>query len=124
VQPLRQCARCGSFVPPSASACPHCDASLRVSRKGRALVGGLLAVVGGGALAITLAACYGPPCPAGGCGTGRCDDPTTDTDGDGYCGAYDCDETRADVHADAYDPPGDGIDQNCDGVDGIVDAGP
>lgn len=32
--------------------------------------------------------------------------------------ATDCDDFRADVHPGAYDPAGDGVDQDCDGVDG------
>jgi len=31
--------------------------------------------------------------------------------------AGDCNDRDADVHPDAEDPPGDGVDQNCDGVD-------
>lgn len=32
--------------------------------------------------------------------------------------AMDCDDTRGDVNPDAYDPVGDGVDQDCNGVDG------
>jgi hypothetical protein len=54
------------------------------------------------------------------------DDPScacTDEDGDGYyveekCpGETDCDDTDATIHPGAYDPPDDGIDQDCDGQD-------
>ena len=67
------------------------------------------------ATAMTLMACYGMP---------PCDDPQ-DADQDGYptCSddesPEDCDDNNADVHDGANDPEGDGIDQNCDGVDGI-----
>ena len=42
----------------------------------------------------------------------RCTDPGYPTIGG------DCDDGDAGVHPDAADPVGDGIDQNCDGVDG------
>ncbi|MGD0837302.1 MAG: sulfatase-like hydrolase/transferase, partial [Polyangia bacterium] len=44
----------------------------------------------------------------------------TDRDGDGYSalfGGGDCDDTRADVYPGAYDIPGDGVDQDCEGGD-------
>lgn len=42
-----------------------------------------------------------------------------DGDRDGWQGGYeDCDDTRIDVHPGIYDPPGDGLDQDCDGRDG------
>jgi hypothetical protein len=45
--------------------------------------------------------------------------PATDEDGDGYYDEVDdCDDTDASIHPGADDPEGDGIDQNCDGVDG------
>jgi hypothetical protein len=43
-----------------------------------------------------------------------------DADGDGAPGLLDCDEADAAVYPGAADPPGDGIDQDCDGV---ADAG-
>lgn len=86
----------------------------------------LRSAAGVGATAVTLVslmACYGmayvphPVEPRG-----------ADGDGDGYAlplganapGAFDCDDTRADVHPGAEDVAGDGIDQNCDGVDGMA----
>ncbi|MEZ4321529.1 MAG: putative metal-binding motif-containing protein [Myxococcota bacterium] len=49
----------------------------------------------------------------------------TDLDGDGVCTAADelaqsgdCDDNDDSIHPTADDPPGDGIDQNCDGTDG------
>jgi len=59
-------------------------------------------------VAVTLMACYGmPPCDA-----------VDDKDGDGFCPGYDCDNENKDIHPEQDDPKGDGIDQNCDGVDG------
>ncbi len=65
-----------------------------------------------------------------------------DQDGDGFAGAWvcpvgvsgcdaellnkqpiadlDCNDADPKTHPGAYDPPGDGIDQNCDGGDGTV----
>jgi hypothetical protein len=66
------------------------------------------------AFAVTLMACYGlPPCQE-----------TADADRDGYpiCldngglgQPEDCDDQNASIHPGAEDPPGDGVDQNCDG---------
>ncbi len=44
--------------------------------------------------------------------------PAVDQDGDGYLEGDDCDDSDASIHPGADDPEGDGIDQNCDGVDG------
>lgn len=78
---------------------------------------------------VTLMACYGmgylPPA-----------DPVAaqnDRDGDGFeaapsgaspSPAYDCDDTSKDVHPGANDPMGDGLDQNCDGMDGSATSSP
>lgn len=40
-----------------------------------------------------------------------------DADGDGFPAKADCDDLRAETHAGAVDIPGDGLDQDCDGVD-------
>lgn len=80
-----------------------------------AIGAGLASLAVGGAMTLTLMACYGlPPCDA-----------ADDRDGDGFCRFEDCNESDAKVHVGADDPAGDGIDQNCDGVDGIAqqDAG-
>lgn len=46
----------------------------------------------------------------------------SDDDGDGYSsadsGGSDCDDQDATVHPEAADPVGDGVDSDCDGVDG------
>jgi hypothetical protein len=66
-------------------------------------------------MALTLMACYGgPPCEEG-----------PDSDGDGYpsttdCGPADCNDQDPNTYPDAPDPFGDGVDQNCDGEDGIA----
>ena len=55
---LSQCAHCQGFLPRAATMCPHC--------KRRALVKALGMTIGGGAIAMTLMACYGAaPCPDG-----------------------------------------------------------
>lgn len=112
---LATCPSCAGFTPPVAR-CPHCDAPLapRPPTTARRLID----VAAGSAIALTLAACYGaaiypPPddLPSRGC------DPARDVDGDGYC-EDDCDQADATVHPGASDPPGDGLDQDCDGFDG------
>jgi hypothetical protein len=41
----------------------------------------------------------------------------TDADGDGAAGRFDCDDADPTRHVGAVDPCGDGLDQDCDGVD-------
>jgi hypothetical protein len=45
--------------------------------------------------------------------------PVVDPDGDGFLPPEDCDDTRADVFPGAEDANGDGVDADCDGVDGV-----
>ncbi len=65
---------------------------------------------------MTLMACYGLPYDP------ECDTRGGDLDGDGYCADNDCDDSDFTVHPFAADEAGDGVDQNCDGADGIADA--
>lgn len=63
------------------------------------------------ATVMTLMACYGAPY----------DEPFEcyDGDSDGYCPSTgDCDDTEFEIRPGAIDTLGDGVDQNCDGVDG------
>jgi|GEM_PF-4693719 len=43
--------------------------------------------------------------------------PFFDLDGDGFTTQVDCDDSDASINPGATDIPGDGIDQNCDGID-------
>jgi hypothetical protein len=144
-----RCPYCSSFVPvheDAAPSCPDCGktprvdttnaerpSAKRVEPKARVTptpeprkVGGSFVrhaknVALGVSTVVTLMACYGvayePP-------LGCEDDPAEDLDGDGYCREYDCAEGDPAIHDFASDPMGDGIDTNCDGVDGLAgDAG-
>ncbi|MBS1149893.1 MAG: hypothetical protein H6Q89_1591 [Myxococcaceae bacterium] len=70
---MLRCTRCEGFIPAAVTACPNCSKFVPRGRAGS----GFLAVLGAGAAAITLMACYGmPPCDTqatdGGSGSGRC----------------------------------------------------
>lgn len=112
---LVSCPRCDGFVPQSASKCPHCAAAK--SSVWGTMSRAALAVVSGSALSVTLMACYGsPPCETGPDGDGDGIGP----EASGVCGPseFDCNGEDATIHPGADDAEGDGIDQNCDGVDG------
>jgi hypothetical protein len=125
------------------SSCLHCDAPLRAPRWARKL-SALLGPAG----AILLAACYGgpgryrtdtSPIP----GSPEAGPMYEDADQDRAPSPYfcpgehpacleklgsapkltdeDCDDKNPAIHPGAEDPDGDGIDQNCDGVDGWAD---
>lgn len=120
-----RCPACASFVPLRADAAPSCpecgvvpslgstNAERPTAKRANGLVTRARQAALGVSTAMTLMACYGVAYePVG------CSDPTDDRDGDGYCGELDCDETSASIHRYASDPAGDGVDSNCDGVDG------
>ena len=73
----------------------------------------------GGAMAMTLSACYGAP-PAGVYDT-SCAPGQVDNDGDGFCADADCDDNDHTINLLADEIPNDGIDQNCDGDDLVLD---
>jgi MYXO-CTERM domain-containing protein len=56
-----------------------------------------------------------------GCADGEsfavCAGPPVDSDGDGFFSDVDCDDSRAGVNPDADDACGDGLDQDCDGLE-------
>jgi hypothetical protein len=123
------CSSCGGLTPRDTSTtCLHCDTPLRAPRWARKL-----ACLLGPAGAILLAACYGGP----GRYYGRDTAMPIDRDRDGVPGSYersyhgtpvntgqevlDCDDADATRFPGAQDIEGDGIDQNCDGVDGWRD---
>ncbi|CAN5868090.1 hypothetical protein BH11MYX3_BH11MYX3_37430 [soil metagenome] len=133
---------CGGLTPSDASVtCLHCETPLRRPPRWMLRFTALLGPAG----AILLAACYGAPGryhterPVGPNGATR-----VDHDGDGELGGYtcesyagpqcqnelehlplpadlDCDDNDRTRYHGAADVDGDGIDQNCDGVDGWRD---
>lgn len=115
---LAACPACAGFVPAARPTCPHCDAALpRGPSRGGRLAGALARMAASGAVAVTLMACYGAmprPYPA----EAFC----ADDDRDGACVDHDCDNADPQRYPGAADPDLDGIDQNCDGVDGWRDA--
>jgi hypothetical protein len=62
---LPSCSSCGGFVGLALNACPHCGAQLS---RARALAVGMVAAVAGGAVSMTLMACYGMSCADANCG--------------------------------------------------------
>ena len=60
---LAICPTCTGFLPPSV-ACPHCQASAPKPSRALRLLKKTLMVAGGGAMTMTIAACYGAPCAA------------------------------------------------------------
>ncbi|MEN0062818.1 MAG: putative metal-binding motif-containing protein [Myxococcota bacterium] len=103
-----KCETCERHVLPVVQVCPFCT-TLRVASWSTAVV-----------TPIVLSACYGaPPCA---------DDQVTDQDNDGFvvplpnqacwpAGEPDCDDTDATVNPGAAEICGDGIDNNCDGIE-------
>jgi hypothetical protein len=124
---VRPCSFCAGPVTIKMARCPHCQKRNPIGLVVRG-VGGIAALVGGFSVSSTLAACYGGPCAMPNdqdCPTSyvpTCSETSKqpaidDADKDGYCGAYDCNENDPKINRNAKDPPGDGIDQDCDGHD-------
>jgi len=121
---LSTCMSCGGFVPSRIAQCPNCRASPhRPSSRSLAVRLGLLAgPVGGGAIAMTLMACYGmPPCPDGSL---HCYDtgPSTDAEPNSLAsdgGLSDAPLASDGSHADAH--PGANTDDAS--ADALSDAG-
>ncbi len=113
---MEQCESCQGFVPAKAHACPHCNAAPPAPRDRRGTVFGAAALAS--LSLVTLMACYGAP---------ECIDPKDDDkDGASACPgeptiSEDCDDKDPTRRPGFPDPEGDGIDQNCDGVDGLVE---
>ncbi|MBL8742224.1 MAG: putative metal-binding motif-containing protein [Myxococcales bacterium] len=109
---MDQCRTCEGFLPRSVTACPHCGLAVPPRRDGRGLAVAAMASV----TFVTLAACYGAP---------ECiDRRDADKDGSFACAddprlSDDCDDNDASRRPGFPDPEGDGLDQNCDGVDGL-----
>ncbi|MCA9593779.1 MAG: hypothetical protein KC776_10730 [Myxococcales bacterium] len=93
---LSVCSSCEGFVPAGARACPHCDAPHKRSRLARAARASAKVALGG-AVAMTLMACYGgpphaygpiEPRPSGPCQKsepGQGSEPSSPTDPDRNC---------------------------------------
>lgn len=115
--PLLSCPACDGLVPAARASCPHCDHAL--APRPRARLARMLARLALGASAVTLMACYGvaprygDPAYAG--------DHCVDQDADGVCAPQDCNDADRSIVPGGEDPDLDGIDQNCDGVDGWRD---
>jgi hypothetical protein len=110
---MDQCRSCNGFLPRVEAKCLHCGAALPEPQGNRSkvLVGAMAAMT-----VVTLMACYGAP---------ECiDRRDEDKDGSFACVgkpmlSEDCADNDATRRPGFPDPEGDGIDQNCDGVDGV-----
>ncbi len=122
------CTGCNGFSPPGRKRCLHCGkASATAGVRGKPWFRTVVTIAGGASLSMTLAACYGMPCAGDVChgvhdmGISEfCSEPGRDLDLDGHCLAFDCDEDNPEINTSADDPEGDGIDQNCDNIDGVA----
>ncbi len=119
---LDPCASCKGFVPSRATVCPHCKVA-RSARAGvfaRLHLSALGGAVGGGALAVTLMACYGMA-P----GDYDADDPDARSLADAQVGDSAASDAGRDAarDADASDARTDGGEEP-DAGDAEADAGP
>jgi len=89
--------------------CTHCNTEGKTQNKSN---------LQGPAMAVLL----GLSSFAVGCGGGQAmyGVPMVDADEDGFYQYDDCDDSNPEINPDAEDEEGDGIDQNCDGVDGVA----
>lgn len=139
---MQTCLSCDGLTPDGALRCLHCDALLRTPPRWARRLSALLGPAG----AILLAACYGAPGRfrvhdttdyAGG-SVYRADGDRDGTQGpylcrrgEGQCAEelaqmpvateVDCDDANPARFPGAADVDGDGVDSNCDGVDGWAD---
>ena len=110
---LEACEGCGTLNRPGACACLGCGAKLRVCSHSPALAVRGLALAGCVGLKDDIAQ------PAYGVAISGLPDSAEDGDGDGFSTAQgDCNDDDETVFPGAEDPAGDGLDTNCDGVDG------
>lgn len=95
---LDPCASCKGFVPPRAEVCPHCRTTQarKAGLFARLHLSALGGAVGGGAIAMTLMACYGGP-PVDCEDYGGCFDPDARSLADAQVG----DAARSDAASDA-----------------------
>jgi hypothetical protein len=115
---LHACPACGGLLPAARTVCPHCDHAV-VIRPFARLAKILAQLTIGAGLAVTLMACYGvgPRYGHDGYAQERC----VDADADGVCVEQDCNDNDPSIVPGGGDLDGDGVDQNCDGVDGWRD---
>jgi hypothetical protein len=118
---LQACPSCDGFVPPTSTQCPNCHA---VRPRPQPLLVRACQALAGGAVAVTLMACYGAPAhyklaqpeathPS-------CGEPgSADGDGDGFCAPVDCDDGDGSRYPGAVETVGDELDSDCDGLDTV-----
>jgi hypothetical protein len=116
---LSMCNACGGFVPAHQGRCPNCRSSRdRRARSIATRLGMLAGPIGGGAIAMTLMACYGmPPCADGslGCYGGP------DAAHDEQDGGSDAQDGASNTHDASGDARGD-VESEDAGSDASTDA--